>query len=180
MADTWSECFSCWDNRRVGPMEEPTDEQWERLHVRTMDDPLVKDYTEYKWKEFWRNPWSWDNREGEKPFDWLSKDLDGFESLDAWDFSDDVAPEPTRKARLANTEEAQLLWPHMMNSVVVSPPPLAPSAWLDHRRPPAFPTSWHATSQQDTNKRARTDRWSSAATAGSSEPAVKEEPWVID
>ena len=103
--------MSSWHNWRVGPMEVPTDEQWARLHVRTMEDPRVKKYCEGKLLTFCDHPKSCRNAEDVEPFDWLTKDLDGLDSADAWDFSDDVAPERTRKARRVDKEEAQLQWP---------------------------------------------------------------------
>jgi hypothetical protein len=49
MEHAWSECCASWDNWRVWPMEDPTDEQWARLRVRTMDDPRVKNYCAWEW-----------------------------------------------------------------------------------------------------------------------------------
>ena len=124
--NNWSECFQTSYNLRIGPMGEPTREQWRRLHVRDSCEREVREYCAYKWDIFWKHRHCWRNMKEVGPFDWLSKDLPGLPSAEGLNFDDDardVCPEPSRKRRLEDKDDAELMWPHKMSSFVVHPPP---------------------------------------------------------
>ena len=135
MENVWSDCLATKNNWRVGPMEDPTSDQWDRLCVRDMTDDLVKDYCEWKWENFWKHPLSNKNAEDVKDFDWLSKDAEGFDSQGGFDFSDDVSPLETRKFRRKDKADANIRWPQNMASIV--PPHPIPQPWG-----PSASSSW--------------------------------------